>query len=153
MKNKILLPIILLIGAIVLSSCGTKTAINAEQFKSELKEKKFTIQDVTNQFAGADTVESVIVASSPEGYQIELFVLKDAGAAQQIFNLNQANFEQEKPESSSNSKASGKNFSKYEQTCNESYYCISRIDNTMIYLRVPEKNKDEVKDILKDLGY
>lgn len=47
----------------------------------------------------------------------------------------------------------GKNFQKYTLSTESKYKVISRIDNTVIYLNVDDNYKEEVKNVLKELGY
>jgi len=45
------------------------------------------------------------------------------------------------------------NNSKYTLKTNGEYKVVSRIEDTVIYVDVDEKYEDDVKEILKEIGY
>lgn len=48
---------------------------------------------------------------------------------------------------------SGSNFDSYKLKTDESYYVVSRIENTFIYAVVPEDEKDNLDKVLTLLEY
>lgn len=154
MKKKILILCSILICMFIFTACGSKTAINTDKFISTMESKGFVISDVTDQFAGVDFLNDVTVAMKDSGeYQIEFYNLKDESNAIEAFNINKEEFEKEKGSTSTESSASLKNYSTYSLTSNGKYMYVSRIDNTLIYLDVSKEYKDEVKEIINELGY
>ena len=136
------------------TGCGNKTAITTEKFSSTMQEKGFYITDVTEQFSAYEFVNAVTIATEPSGnYQIEFYDLADTENAIASFNTNKETFEQYKGSSSTESSVDVNNHSSYSLTSNGKYMCVSRIDNTMIYVDVPENFKKEVKEIIDKLGY
>ena len=62
-------------------------------------------------------------------------------------------FENSKSRSSIETNVSMKNYSKYTLLSNGKYMVISVINNTAIYVNVEESHKEEVDNILNELGY
>ena len=45
------------------------------------------------------------------------------------------------------------NYNLYSLTSNGDYMYLCRVDNTLLYIDVEDEYKDEVKDIVEELGY
>lgn len=151
MKKRIL-GVLLVVGMLlVLSGCSKKEAITADGFQSVMEDSGYTITDVTGQFKG-QPVDSVQLATKDD-YQIEFFVVPTVDQAQNAYNQNKSTFENEEKSSSTKKSAEMKNFSYYTMTSGGVYYVVSRVDNTFIYLHAPEKYKDQISEIISELGY
>lgn len=144
--------ITMIVTAILMTGCGNKEAISSSEFKSIMGSKGYDVQDATSQFSAYDYVKQVYIALNDE-YQIEFYELSDEDKAVSFFETNKTIFEDSKSSTSSQVSTSIGNHSKYALSSDESYKVVSRIDNTVIYLNVDEEYKDEVKDLLEDLGY
>ena len=70
-----------------------------------------------------------------------------------IYNINRDMFEKSKKNISSESSVSIGNYAKYTLSSNGDYMVASQIDNTFVYAKVKEENKEKVKSLLKELGY
>lgn len=139
--------------SLFLTGCGNKTALNAESFKSNMESKGFEVVDVTSQYSNYSHINSILLARSNDGYQIEFYVLSDTNNAVSVYNNNVSVFENSKSGASSYSTISGNNYSKYTLKSNNYYMLVSRVDNTMIYVKVADNYEDNIKDILNELGY
>ncbi len=62
-------------------------------------------------------------------------------------------FEANKDTEVTENKESGKNYEIYELTTSLMYMYTSRIDNTLIYISANKEDKNEIKDLIKKLGY
>ena len=151
----VVLVVDIIMGAVFVKVLGKKkTAISASDFKSTMEDKDFYITDAKSQFSGADYIEHVYVAVSEDyGYQVEFYEMTDEDDAVSFFNDNKEIFEDSKGSGSSETSTSLKNYSKYTLSTNGKYKVVSRIDNTVIFLNVDDEYKDEVKDLLNELGY
>lgn len=158
-KRTILIVVIIwLIAAVVIGisimANKEKTPISANQFKNVMTQKGYEITDATSQFAQYDYVKQVYVAgNSYTSYQIEFYELADETTALGFYNNNATTFQNQKSSSSAETNVNGKNHSKYTLSSSGKYMVVSRIDNTVVYLSVNDTYKDEVKSILKELGY
>jgi len=146
--------LVVIVGAVFINLNKEKTPIAASSFKSTMEQKGYTVVDTNSQFAGYDYINQAYLAESSDGsYQIEFYETSDESYAINFYNNNQARFESSKGSASSESNVNLKNSSKYTLSSNGKFMVVSRIDNTIIYVNTDEKNKDNIKDILKELGY
>lgn len=160
-----LLPLILIIvaivviggvvaGILIIDKNNNKEPITASEFKNEMEELDFEIVDVKNQFAQYDFVEKAYVALEEDSdYQIEFYKLDEEDDAMDFYDNNKKIFQSQKGSTSAETNVNFKNNSKYTLTTNGEYKVVSRIEDTVIYLNVDKEYKDEVKEILKELGY
>lgn len=156
MKNfkKLLLGVFLLAIVFITSGCGNKTALTAENFKSKVEAKGYTVQDATSQFSSNSEISKVYIAiASDSSYQIEFYVLDSTDNAVSFYNNNKSIFEQSKSNGSGETNSEIGNHSKYTLKTNGTYKVISRIDNTVVYLNVNSTYKKNIDKILKELGY
>ena len=142
------------IALISLTGCGNKTAITAEDFKTKMEGKGYSVTDATSQFSEVDYIEKAYVAlSSDQSYQIEFYQISDNDKAAGFYNNNKQIFEESKGNTNVESSVSIGNHSKYTLETDGMYKIVSRIDNTVVYLNVESENKSDVQDILKELDY
>ena len=114
----------------------------------------YFVQDATSQFEEYDYVKEVYISAQKElEYQIEFYELNTEQDAISSYNINKSKFEAKKSSTSTYTEVALGNNSKYTLTSNGQYMVVSRIENTFIYVHVDEEYKDEVKKILKELGY
>ena len=135
-----------------MTGCFNKKSISSNEFKSIMSEKGFDVQDATKQFSDYDYVKRTYIALNDD-FQIEFYELSDEEKAKGFYETNKSIFESSKESGYSQFNNSVGNHSKYTLKTGGKYKVVSRIDNTVIYLNVLEEYKDEIKDILKDLGY
>jgi hypothetical protein len=138
-----------------LTGCGSKTVTTTASFKSTMEGKGFTTMSGKDQFPGYEYLNDITVALKENSYQIEFFDFTDVDHAVSSYDTNKAKFKKEVEDSSSSSYVETNigNYSVYTTTVNGKYKYICRVDNTLLYIDVDEKYKDEVKDIVKELGY
>lgn len=151
MRLKVLLVYVLVIG-LFLTACGSKTALTNDQFIEKMEAAGYQIVDASNQFGEGD-VEAVTLAMMDEKYQIEFYVLPSNDQTVGAFNNNKSSFEQMKGSGASTSEVNLGNYNYYGLSTGEGYYVVSRIDNTMIFINASAEYKDEIKEVLKELGY
>ena len=99
-----------------------------------------------------EIVRSYVAAPQDLSYQIEFIELDTDSSAKNMFASNQRIF-QDTSSSKVESSVSVANYSKYMVEVSGKYKVISRIDNTLVYVDADIKYKDDVNDLLKDLGY
>ena len=152
MKKKVLLIFLCSVFLFALTGCFSKTAITTEQFSKIAEENGLVATDVKSQFVDFDYVHEATVAVSPEGWQVEFYVLSDTFNAQKMYTKNKNRFELE-DKTAKTTTVDLKNHTKYTQQTDSSYKVLSRIDNTLIYVSEAKENKDKINDLLKKLGY
>jgi len=143
------------VGVVVITKNLNKEPISAGDFKNIMEDKDFEIIDSKeNQFADYDYIEKAYVALEEDyDYQIEFYKLDEEDDAIEFYETNKEIFEDSKGSSVVETKKSIGNNSKYTLKTNDEYKVVSRIENTVIYADVDEKYEDEVKEILKEMGY
>ena len=97
--------------------------------------------------------KAYLAISSDYSYQLEFYELLDDAYATAFYNNNKTIFENAKGKVTSETNVNLKNSSKYTLSSNGLYMVVSRINNTVIYLKVNDTYRDTVKDVLKELGY
>ncbi len=141
-------------GILIINKNHHKEPITASEFKNEMEDMGFEIVDAKYQFVEYDYIEKVYLALEEDGgYQIEFYKLDEEENAISFYNNNKLIFESDKGSATEETSLNLKNNSKYTLTTKGKYKVVSRIENTVIYLNVDKEYKDEVKDILKELGY
>lgn len=151
-----------LVGLIAsLSGCGLKkTAITAEEFSSKMEDKGYQMVDITNQY---EEVENALLAMNlDDGYKIEYYNFADEDSARTAYNQTANKFDKQynvkmmsmnltfNHSQSLYSTGQGKDADGNKL---ESYVHISRVDDTMILVVADNEYRDDIKAIIKELGY
>ena len=152
-KRNLLLVIISFVVLLTLTGCCEKAVKNTSDFKSLSEKYKYTVSDVTSQYADNKKVKNALVAKSSQDFQIEFFVLEDEGSAGIMFFTNKTTFERNKRGSSSQASTSSPNYQTYSLTCNNQYMYLCRVENTLLSVNIPSNYKDNVKKFIEELGY
>lgn len=144
----------IIVGVVIINKNLNKEPITVSEFKNIMEDKDFEIMDAKDQFEDYDYIEKVYLALEEDyEYQIEFYKLDEEDDAINFYNTNKRIFEDSKSSASAETSVSMGNNSKYTLATGDKYKVVSRIENTVIYLNVDEEYKDEVKDILKEIGY
>ena len=150
MKKKILF--IVIISLFSTGCVGSKEKISYNQFIEYAAESEFEIQDKTKALKDPN-IKKVILAKKSDEYQIEFYKLKGITEAIYMFNDNRKIFKTSKNETSTYTYTNLGNYSVYSLT-NESYYMyLCRVDNTLLYVKVPIEYKDEIIEFSEKIGY
>lgn len=154
-KNKTLILLLLVCASLfILTSCGSKTAITSDDFKTKMEADGYTIVDATDQFSGYEYINNVYLAvDKDKTYQIEFYDISTEEYADGVFQNNKSIFEDSKGSTSAESSTSVNNYETYSLSSNDTYKYISRVDNTMLYVDVSSEYKDTVKEVIDKLGY
>lgn len=152
-KGLLLFSIIGFICLFLTTGCG-KTAIEAEDFKVTMDGKGFKLVDATSQFVKQEYVKKVYVAmSSDSTYQIEFYEFAEDSDGKTFFETNKKDFEDGKSNNYSQNNINIGKYNKYTLTSGDKYQVVSRIGNTAIFVNTDKKYKDDINDIIKELGY
>ncbi len=160
MKKSVIIAIIAVVilvvigGVIFVNLNKEKASITASSFYTTMSQKGYSVQDSTSQYSEYDYVKQVYIAVSKDySYQIEFYELLDDSYATSFYNNNKSIFESSKGNASAETSVGLKNYSKYTLSSNGQYMVVSKINNTVIYVKVDDDYKNTVKDILEELGY
>lgn len=134
----------------LLAGCSGKNPATLENFKTTMEAAGYTMHDVSAQY-DSGIAKSVTVALK-DGYQVEFFMLTNEENAATSFASNKNRLEALAGGNTTTS-VTASNYSSYTLTTKDQFYKVSRIGDTMIYLRVPRAQKDAVSELVKSLGY
>lgn len=151
----------IIVGAIIailvivgLSVIKPKEDIDSREFKEYMSNAGYVITDATNQFPGVGTLGKVYVAvDTLDGYQIEFYEFYDLEAAEMFYANNKKIFEESEDDSVLKSHVDGTNHHKYVLKTKYKYKVLSLVDNTVIYINAIDDAKEEIDEILEELGY
>lgn len=143
---------VLIIMLFLLTGCNKKTALGVLDFKTKME--GYEISDATNQFDGAvGILSSATIAKSSDGWQIEFYVLTDDVNAKNMFIDNKDEFDLYVTEENNSIMTNDGNYATYTLNSDDYYYYLSRIDNTLLFVKVKDKYMNTVKGIVEGLGY
>ena len=150
----IIITIAVIGGVLDLNLTKEKTSITASDFYSTMDQKGYILKDAKSQFADYDYVKQVYIAvDSDYTHKLEFYELEDDSYAVNFYKNNKAIFEESKGNISAENSIEGKNYAKYTLSSNGQYMVVSRINNTVVFVKVEDTYKDAVKKILEELGY
>lgn len=144
-----------------LSGCGLKkTAITAEEFSSKMEDEGYQMVDITNQY---EEVENALLAMNlDDGYKIEYYNFADEDSARTAYNQTANKFDKQYNVKMMSMNLTFNHSQSFYFTGQgkdadgnklESYVHISRVDDTMILVIADKEYRDDIKAIIKELGY
>ncbi len=148
---KMLAVALMTIMCIGLTACSNRTPVSVSDFNEIMEEKGFEIVDATGQVA-PESITAISIAVN-EDYQIELYEMVSDATATAVFAENKDIFEDYAIGSATTISKNIMNYAYYSVTSSGTYYALSKIGNTMIYVVADAEYKDEISEILKELGY
>ena len=144
----------MLCSLLCLTGCSPKTAITPEEFRTTMEAAGYIVFDATSQLNDAPHITTAYVAfHGDDEYRIEFYVTDSAEYAKYLFDDNKLAFERSTDGAASHLSVNLLNSNSFKMTTNDQYRVLSRIDNTMIYIKAPEQFKPEINEVLKSLGY
>ena len=137
----------------VLTGCGeTREKLEPGEFQTEMMKNGFDIQDSTSEM-NYDYIVKIYVAKSTN-YNIEYYNIVDEDYASVFYQNNVDAIEKSiVGDDGIELRESGNNFSKYTLVDSGRYKLVSRVDNTVIFLNVSDRYKEEIDDLMGKLGY
>ena len=143
----------ILLLLLVLTGCGEKKEkLEPNEFKSEMMNNGFEIIDSTNEM-NYDYIVKIYVAKSTN-YNIEYYNIIDEDYASVFYQNNVENFDKMiVGDNAEVKKENGNNYSKYTLLDSGRYKIVSRIDNTVIFLNVSDRYKEDINSLLGKIGY
>lgn len=128
-----------------------KDAVSVKEFTSIMRDNDFDVVDVTDQFADADIKVKEARVAKRGGYQIEFYTFDESSDAELFYRVNKAKFE----EDYINTRADlqGRNYQSYTITTKDKYQFIIQVEKSVVYVNADKEYKNDVKEIVKKLGY
>ncbi len=145
--------LIIIICLFTLTGCSLmKKKISLDEFQDYTNSKNYNFFDVTDNFDYNKEVKKAGMAATTV-WQIEFYIFDTKEHAIDMFNINKKLFKKDKNNNSYEYMNDGINYKYYTLTTNKTYMYICRVDNTVIYCRVPVEYRNKVKRFIKDMGY
>ena len=151
--KKVLFVICSVVMMFTLTGCMKKEKLSTRDFIDIVEKNDCITADVASQFSSYDYVEQATIAKCENNWQIEFYVLEDNSYAKGMFENNKKIFEDLKVSMSTEASTNLGNSSTYSLTSNGYYMYLSKIENTLLYVKVKDTYKDNVKELVKELGY
>lgn len=156
MKRILTLSIVFVLVALMLTACGSKTALTKDEFTKKATDNGMLTEDNTASYADYSHVTSVtsagIISGNAVAWSCDFIVATDDSKAKQMFETNKTTFENSVSSSSSSSSNIG-NYNTFELNGGGKFMYLCRVDNTLIYFNVDEAYKDDAKAFIEKLGY
>jgi hypothetical protein len=149
--KKLLGVVLCLVILVAFAGCGSKTAITPAQFSDAVGGYGFSVSDALNEEDKA--LYDTMLYAEKGGDKLLFLVVRDAENPKSIFEGLKSQVEDLKGAVNASTSVSGGNSGKYTMTSGGKFYAVSQIGQTLIYTESDDGSKDEIKDILKELGY
>lgn len=152
MKKKMLFTLILFI-TLLLTGCGAKETLESSTFKTIMEKKNFNVIDQTSSVISENSAVEIsyYAETQDKRYAIEYYSFNGEVPAQAFYAKQQAIL------GSTGSQATTEvnvgNYSKYTMIHNGKFTAISRVSNTVVYVNANNDYANEIKTLLKDIGY
>lgn len=154
MKKKLFICLLCVISLIFVVGCGIgKKALTQKEFSKIAEDNKLTVIDVVDQFADHPEIKSASLAASPDGWQIEYYILDNAKNAKKMFEKNKLDFENLSSKGSNNTMIEIGNYAKYTADSDSYFMVAARVNNTFLFVKVPIQYKKAANSVIKDMGY
>lgn len=156
LKIVLLLSLVLVIAAAVVFFVVVdmeKEYMSAKQFYYEMEDEGYVMVDITAQYEAYGIDEAYLAVKPNQAYQIEFYELSSISKAESMFESNKDFFEDRAGSTRVRSSFGFSNYDTYSLTSNGDFMYLCRIDNTLLYIDVDDRYKEEVKEIIDELEY
>ncbi len=155
MKKKVLILLlifmILALFLVLITLVFKRTSLNSEEFINILEKNEFEVKNIIREY-NYNFVKDAYLGKSSDNWNIEFLILDNDEHAKELFNnfhKEYRNFNERK----SFTIIYGLNYNVFTLTTSNYYMYISRINNTLIYVKSNKKYKEDIKETVKMLGY
>ena len=145
---------ILILFCLVITGCAskeTKEAKTLNDFEEICTNSGFTVNDNLLSYTDEEIKGAKIAKIDSE--HIEMVVYDTAESAKKVQKKHIDDFMKIRNTMVTVDKKEGKNFYEFKMISNGYYWITTRIDNTLIFAKIPVDYKDKVDIILIGLGY
>ena len=138
----------------VLTGCNTteKEVGSLSNFETNASNNDFTVVDNMNNYQGLSYINSAMLASKDET-KIEMIIYDTEKTAINVQEKQIESFMNLKNTLATVSKEKGKNYYKFTMISNGYFMVSSRIANTLIFTKSPIDEKNNIENILNEMGY
>ena len=138
-----------------LTACGSdkeKEVKDLSDFTVASSNLGFTVTSNMDNYADIDYIKDAMVATK-DATTLEMVIYDNSENAKKAQDNQIETFKKLKGSGANTNSDKGKNYYKYTMITNGFYMISSRVDNTLVFSRIPVDNKDSVDSIIDELGY
>ena len=152
MNKKIFLYIFLL--CLFLTGCkgNIKEVGTLETFNNTFSNIGFSVSDNSETYT-EDKYLGAMIAKNDEDVTVQMVIYKNTDDAIKIQEEHIEMFQLLKSTSNIINKDKGKNYYSYTMISNNQYMISTRIDNTLVFCKVPLEYKDTIENAINKMGY
>lgn len=150
--KKIFLLLVLVLFMTGCSSDVTKPVKTVNDFETAALNKGFTVDKDNKDYDGVSYIYEYGKIMHGES-KIEMIVYSDSEKADAVQKTHIESFDLLKSTGAQAKKEKGKNFYHHSMVSNNMYMISSRIDNTLIFGKIPVADKELVESLITELGY
>lgn len=149
--STIIIVVIVILFEFVLSP--KKTPITARDFSEMMASQDYSVVETSGDFEEQDvSIEKCVEAQNSDGKMV-FYELTSEEDAEILYDLYKEEIKSLSGAGSSGP-SSGSNYEIYERSITgESFYCISRIENTLLYVEGDTDARKDVYNLLEKMGY
>ena len=150
--KKFILIIISVLCIFCLTGCGKKK-VSVEEFLSVTGKYGYIPSDVTSEAQKSNPKIVQSISLNNNTIEIEFHVLEDMNSALNKYTIIQRNVESYRMEGYLFSTDATTNYESYALNTKDNYYYVSRVDETLLYIKGDYKDKDEIVNFVEEIGY
>lgn len=137
----------LLLVLCIFAGCSKKTPQTAQGFTDIMEKAGFTVEPI--QHDGISCTPEALVASN-DNYQLEFYNINDA---EHVFSSLKRQFDDAHSTRNLSLSVSTNTYDYYCFNAGGEFHMIARIENTLLYCEADAQYRDEIVDLVKELGY
>ena len=150
MKKKLLILLILIL-TLMTTGCMTRDKLSPHDFKLILEKRGFVVSDKTLTQSNQKITSYYIATNSEKKYNVEHYEINNEMTAQGIYLKYKETMITTGAQVSTEVNLG--NSEKYVDNYNGKYRVASRVANTIIWVDANIEYQEEIKTLLKELGY
>ena len=149
--KKFLLMLLVISLAILTTGCMTREKLTPYEFKANLEKKGFIVSDQTLTKSDQTITSYYVATTSEQKYNIEYYELNNEMTAQGIYLKYKEQMITTGAQVSTEVNLG--NSEKYVDNYNGKYRVASRVANTVIWIDANIEYQEEIKSLLREIGY
>ena len=145
------LVLVIVVAALAWMLLRPKTALSPAEFAAQMSGYGYTVTEGAP--SGVEDSWELSYEARVEDYSLEYLSFPSETAAEQFFVQMKGLLAERQQGTHMETSTNLINSQKYTLTAGGTYCALSRVDDTVILCAAPEADKNEIKEILKELGY
>lgn len=153
--------VILVITAFIIYGCYLivtkvigKKVYTEETLKQKMEKLGYNVEDLSMMYDDDDKIETYLQCRDKNNkYQLDFYVLDTDKHAKRYYQDLRGMLDEEAEGIEGKTETNKKNYYKFVIEVNGNYSAVINAKNTVIYFNSTQKNKEDIVNLLKKLGY